>query len=157
MDNLCNFNRRYFPYFKKFIKSVSSNGILDFGYSGGGTSWIQATNIASLGDAYNLLLNPNGGNVLIGTTTDNGYKLAVNGNIFSNSNIISNSFMTDGSSGQFSLSKGNGDAASFDICTGDIRTWYGFGIIGMAGNLWGDGSRTIVFDALDKLREVLNG
>jgi hypothetical protein len=32
-------------------------------------TWIQATDLSSLGTYYNLLLNPNGGNVAIGTTS----------------------------------------------------------------------------------------
>jgi hypothetical protein len=43
-----------------------------------GNSWFQSmrNNTAT---AYNIVLNPAGGNVLIGTTTDNGSKLNVNG------------------------------------------------------------------------------
>jgi hypothetical protein len=40
----------------------------------------------------NLIINPVGGNVLIGTTTDNGNKLRVNGTIFSDSSVTATSF-----------------------------------------------------------------
>lgn len=61
--------------------------ILDFGLSSTSTySWIQArdkSNYASV-NSYNLLLNPNGGNVGIGTTSPT-TKLYVNGDITANS------------------------------------------------------------------------
>lgn len=47
------------------------------GYNG--NSVIQAGRNDGITTAYNLLLNPLGGNVLIGTTTDSGYKLDVAG------------------------------------------------------------------------------
>ena len=83
-----------------------------------------------------------------GTTRNNGYDITGVG-ILSSSQVIANTFSTTGSTGSFSLVIGNGDAASYDTCTADIKTWNGFGIIGMAGNPWGDGTRTIVFDARD--------
>lgn len=53
---------------------------LDFGMNVGPTyGWLQSTNSSGLGTNYALALNPNGGNLLIGTTTDAGYKLQVNG------------------------------------------------------------------------------
>jgi len=46
-----------------------SNSVLDFGSSGMlGQGWIQATDRTNLALNYSLLLNPNGGNVGIGTT-----------------------------------------------------------------------------------------
>lgn len=53
--------------------------VLDMGiFNGTGSSWIQSTDSTNLATNWNLLLNPNGGNVGIGTTTP-GYKLVVNG------------------------------------------------------------------------------
>jgi len=60
------------------ISSSATTGILDFGINGA-NNWIQSTDAGDLSQGYNLLLNPRGGNVLIGTTTDAGYKLNVNG------------------------------------------------------------------------------
>jgi hypothetical protein len=57
----------------------SGAGVVDFGFGGAvGTGWIQATSSANLATNFGLLLNPNGGNVGIGTTapTDT---LSVNG------------------------------------------------------------------------------
>lgn len=54
------------------------NAVLDFGLNSVNT-WIQATDKSALNNFYNILLNPRGGNVGIGTTTDSGYKLEVSG------------------------------------------------------------------------------
>jgi hypothetical protein len=55
----------------------SSNGGISFGASSTSYVWIQG-NVFGAGVAP-IALNANGGNVLIGTTTDSGYKLDVNG------------------------------------------------------------------------------
>ncbi|MDP3052476.1 MAG: LamG-like jellyroll fold domain-containing protein [bacterium] len=56
-----------------------NNGVMDFGYYGSGpTGWIQSTNRATLGAYHNLSLNPNGGNVGIGTASP-GFMLDVAG------------------------------------------------------------------------------
>ena len=53
---------------------------LDFGVDGNGTNWIQTTNVYNFSATYPLLLNPNGGNIGIGTTNAQS-TLDVNGNI----------------------------------------------------------------------------
>ena len=55
-------------------------GILDIGTAGGSGMWLQSTDRTSLSTNYALLLNPNGGNVGIGTTSP-GHTLDVAGNI----------------------------------------------------------------------------
>jgi hypothetical protein len=61
----------------------TTSGVLDFG-ANGGSPWIQATDATDLSQTYNILLNPNGGNVGIGTASPSS-KLEVNGNArFSN-------------------------------------------------------------------------
>lgn len=52
------------------IGSSGTNLALDAGVSGGGTpfAWLQARNATTYASNYNLALNPNGGNVGIGTT-----------------------------------------------------------------------------------------
>jgi len=52
------------------IENGANNGVLDIGASSttGAPGWIQATDKADLSQTYNLLLNPNGGKVGIGTT-----------------------------------------------------------------------------------------
>ena len=57
----------------------SGAGVVDLGFGGAsGAGWVQATNSSNLATNFDLLLNPNGGNVGIGTTapTDT---LSVNG------------------------------------------------------------------------------
>jgi hypothetical protein len=56
--------------------------VMDIGGNGGGGSWIQVTEASNLATNYNLLLNPNGGNLLVGTTTN-----SLSTKIFTNSNI----------------------------------------------------------------------
>ncbi len=54
-------------------------GVIDFGFGGpSGAGWIQSTSSANLGTNFDLLLNPNGGNVGIGTAAPTD-KLSVNG------------------------------------------------------------------------------
>lgn len=53
-------------------------GVVDFGFGGVGSGWIQATSSANLATNFPLLLNPNGGNVGIGTTAPTDL-LSVNG------------------------------------------------------------------------------
>jgi hypothetical protein len=45
-----------------------STAVVDFGVTGGNAAWLQSTNSGSLGTSYNFAINPNGGNVGIGTT-----------------------------------------------------------------------------------------
>jgi len=50
--------------------SNAGTSTVDIGsYNSTGAGWIQATDVANLSANYNLLLNPNGGNIGIGTTT----------------------------------------------------------------------------------------
>ena len=60
----------------------ASNIAFDFGTVASGQAWIQVSDVNNYASNFALLLNPNGGNVLIGTTTDGGDKLQVNGTIF---------------------------------------------------------------------------
>ncbi len=47
---------------------AGGGNVLDFGVNVGGTTWLQATTKDDLSRYYSLVLNPNGGNVGIGTT-----------------------------------------------------------------------------------------
>jgi hypothetical protein len=62
----------------RLSNALQTSGILDIGSNGGNGVWLQSTLSSNLGDNRNLLLNPNGGNVGIGTTTP-GHRLHVNG------------------------------------------------------------------------------
>ena len=58
------------------LRNSDSNLVLDIGGNGGNGNWLQSTSRADLSLGYPLLLNPNGGNVGIGTTAPS-YKLDV--------------------------------------------------------------------------------
>ena len=65
-----------------------------FGYAADGNGWIQQMRNDSA-TAYNLVLQPVGGNLLVGTTSDNGARLQVSGNVTTTGNIaINNSGFT---------------------------------------------------------------
>jgi hypothetical protein len=68
------------------------NAILDIGGNSTSGYWLQATNNANLAINYPLLLNPNGGNVGVGTTSPS-HKLDVTGN--TNGALISASGTAD--------------------------------------------------------------
>lgn len=50
------------------LQGLSNNAVLDFGVNGILGAYLQSTNQTALNSNYPLLLNPNGGNVSIGTT-----------------------------------------------------------------------------------------
>ncbi len=51
------------------LQSGANNGVIDFGTNSSANGWIQVTNRSSLDSNFNLLLNPNGGSVAIGTSS----------------------------------------------------------------------------------------
>ena len=53
------------------LGSTQSNAILDVGENASGGVWLQSTDQTNLASNYPILLNPNGGNVGIGTATPN--------------------------------------------------------------------------------------
>jgi len=59
---------------------TSFTSSLDFGTNGGNYAWIQSTDTSNLATNYSLAINPNGGNVGIGTSSPS-YPLDVNGNV----------------------------------------------------------------------------
>ena len=60
----------------RFYGASPSSATLDIGIGNAGTAWIQATDVGDLAGSYKMSLNPNGGNVGIGTDNP-GYKLQV--------------------------------------------------------------------------------
>ena len=73
------------------LSQTSGTSVLDMGIGPTGNAWLQSY-LSTDATSLNLLLNPNGGNVGIGTTSP-GYKLDINGNVntsgiiyFNNSN-----------------------------------------------------------------------
>lgn len=72
--------------------TVSGNHVLDFGVSSSSTySWMQARDKSAYGTSYNLVLNPNGGNVGIGTTSPTARLNLVGGGIRIAAGIANNS------------------------------------------------------------------
>jgi hypothetical protein len=63
------------------LKGTTFTSVLDFGTNGGTYNWIQATDSANLATNYDLAIQPNGGNLLVGTTSQliSGTKLNVSG------------------------------------------------------------------------------
>ena len=117
------------------ISSSATTGILDFGINGA-NNWIQSTDAGDLSQGYNLLLNPRGGNVLIGTTTDAGYKLDVNGtaratdfytsgwfrNSAGNKGLYNSAYNTH----LYSRAAGIWSIASSNSTLGYLELWYGY-------------------------------
>ena len=74
------------------LSQASGSGVIDFGFGGAsGYGWLQATDSSNLATNYGLLLNPNGGNVGIGTASPN-YPLVIgapfpNGLVFATATI----------------------------------------------------------------------
>ena len=135
------------------IKNSSSDAVLDIGNNSGAGAWLQSTNRGNLAANYPLLLNPNGGNILMGKTTDDGInKLQVNGGI----NIPSNkAYSING--GRFVYYDGNiymgdidniGPGSQTIIRSGGANTI----VLTSAGvvkinNLSGSGTRVVTADA----------
>jgi hypothetical protein len=62
----------------RIASSTGASAVIDFGISSSGRSWLQSTDRTDLGAEYPFLLNPNGGNVGIGTTSPE-VKLTIKG------------------------------------------------------------------------------
>jgi hypothetical protein len=103
-----------------------------FGYAADGNGWIQQMRNDSA-TAYNLVLQPVGGNVLIGTTTDNGARLQVNGtSTFSGTatfslDIIVNGVNVGRGGGSITTNTRIGTSALASNTTGSSNTAVGFG------------------------------
>jgi hypothetical protein len=78
-----------------------------------GNVWMQSQRFAGAADAFNLLLQPSGGNVLIGITTNAGFRLDVNGSTrFNGLSTIQGTTASDsGQLGAELLTTGTGDAS----------------------------------------------
>jgi hypothetical protein len=78
------------------IGSSVTSLVLDFGVKGGAgaAAWLQSRSHLSYADNLNLSLNPNGGNVGIGTTNPS-HKLAVNGTIKAKEVIVETTDWSD--------------------------------------------------------------
>jgi hypothetical protein len=61
------------------VGNTGTNGVLALGQNNVGQTWLQGRSRLGDGSSQPILLNPLGGNILIGTTTDAGFRLDVNG------------------------------------------------------------------------------
>jgi len=107
--------------------------VLDFGTNESlDYSWIQSTRANSLGTYDYLAIQPNGGNLLVGTLTNAGYKLDVNGTgRFSGSLGIGGATSTNGFLEVF---KSGGSIAQFSI--GQNSTYHTDFFVDASGNFY---------------------
>jgi hypothetical protein len=82
------------PFASIRLGNVQTNGVLDIGVNSGSGAWLQYTHQGDLSQAYPLLLNPNGGNVGIGTTSPS-QKLEVSGSVKATSFLSSTTTYAD--------------------------------------------------------------
>jgi hypothetical protein len=99
-----------------------------------GHSFIQNTRNDGTATAYNLFLQPNGGNTLVGTTVDNGGKLQVNGD------ARINSYATI-SGGTFDVPASTTKTVTVAFTGGNIHAFLGFS--SQSGGITGAGSKSI--------------
>ena len=69
-----------------------------FGVLSTGSGWIQQQRVDTNATAYPLVIQPNGGNLLVGTTTDSGEKLQVDGAIIIKYNSSNNNYFAQSNS-----------------------------------------------------------
>jgi hypothetical protein len=115
------------------LSTAAGTGILDMGCAGGTGMWLQSTDLTDLSLKYPLLLNPNGGNVGIGTTSPTG-KLHIETS--SGSSLLRLSAAAVNTKYYYTLTGGADDnfTISRDHPTGgvlDIMTWTYSGRVGI--------------------------
>lgn len=76
---------------------------MDFGSNGSGVAWIQNVATANLGSNYPLVLNPNGGNVGVGTTSPSSKLHVAGGGYFASSGTANGNYILE-TKGQVALS-----------------------------------------------------
>jgi hypothetical protein len=124
-------------YFPKFYTRNHNYGITIFDQSE--ATAIQSADLVNGNNARALILNPYGGNVLIGTTTDAGYKLDVNGTgRFSGALTVNGTrpILTDGSGGNiFIQGESGGWAVQYGFRGNAGTNRGGFGALGGTNDL----------------------
>ena len=115
------------------------NAVLDFGLNSVNT-WIQATDRSGLNNNYNILLNPNGGNVNVNSTSNLGYAFGVSGTgyfsgtlgvgVSANTKVqILGGTLTAGTQSSYALGIGNGSGYDLTLGTDSsyayLQTWTG--------------------------------
>lgn len=108
---------------------LSGNGLYGMysGVSNNGDVWHQVQRNDANADVYNLLLQPSGGNVLIGTTTDNGAKLQVTGAATFSSSVTATGFFNSSDIRLKNIISQDGDVIEFTWKDGrDNKTHVGY-------------------------------
>ena len=109
-----------------------------------GNSWASVANAYGLGYTYNNI--PGYGHSLyMGYNGSKQIQFSLeSGSAKFNGSIQATQFTVANSTGVY---VGTGDDASYDNCNIDIKSWQGIGFIGSAGNIYGDGTRTVYINA----------
>ena len=122
------------------LSSAATSGILDFGLNGS-SPWIQATDYTDLSQTYNISLNPNGGNVGIGTSSPGsslqvgvGTPRETTASFFGTGSQVASSISTVGIYSTNTAAVGVGAALTLGGQTGNGVATYPFGIIQGAKN-----------------------
>jgi hypothetical protein len=128
------------------LSTTGGTGILDIGTAGGTGMWLQVTDLTDLSLRYPLLLNPNGGNVGIGTTNpgailhtssaagatrivvDNTANAAAGAGVyfrvFNGASLVGNTTLRVDNGGNFQIFSGtSSDALNFSIASGGAATF----------------------------------
>jgi hypothetical protein len=117
------------------VGATSFNTILDMGSAGASGAWLQASDKTALGTNYSLLLNPNGGNVGIGTSSpSNTLDLRKDTPAFSQTSSSGAYYTTLGTNVDYTKSFVLNNKGSEIITYGD-DTGYGLNLNGGASNL----------------------
>jgi hypothetical protein len=138
----------------------ASNIALDFGTVAAGQAWIQVSDAGNYASNFALLLNPNGGNVGIGTSSpSNKLTISNNGNAavafrINDTNANASFLSLNVSDSDSAIIAGGTSAIPFDIYTGGTQRIRitsggeiqvrqasnsftgGFGTINLSGNIW---------------------
>jgi hypothetical protein len=119
-------------------------------YSDNAACWVVTKDVGN-----NMHLRSQAGVYIDGNTVVLGDSLGNNrtiitptaGKLTFNGEIATHSVFINGAATSTGIFSGNGDGASYATCNMDLKSWYGIGIIGTAGNPYGDGTRTMFIDA----------
>jgi hypothetical protein len=130
----------------RIASSTGASAVIDFGISSSGRSWLQSTDRTDLGAEYPFLLNPNGGNVGIGTTSPE-VKLTIKGDALNtNQPVRITNSVTDTHTGLFLNNTGGTVGEKYGMQFGGYNQYSIGGIFGVLDSVSGNTSGDITFD-----------